>query len=208
VAVPKDVVFVVDDDPSVCAAVAGLLRSAGLSSQCFSSARDFLNSPAIGVPACLVLNVGMPGADGLGLQRELIAREFSLPIVFITGSRDVPISVRAIKAGAIEFLPKLFRDTDLLRAVGEALDGAHRARTARARSAELRGRRDSLTPRQRQVLELVVDGLLNKQIAHQLGISEMTVKIHRGMVMKKMRAKSIADLVRMFEQLGPRPQAT
>jgi FixJ family two-component response regulator len=208
VAEPKDVVFVVDDDPCVCAAVAGLLRSAGLSSQSFSSARDFLDSPALDVPACLVLDVDMPGTDGLELQRELIARELSLPIVFITGRGDIPMSVRAMKAGAIEFLPKPFRDTDLLQAVGEALDGARRARAARAQHAQLRARQDSLTPRQRQVLELVVDGLLNKQIAHQLGISEMTVKIHRGLVMKKMRANSIADLVRMVEQMGLRPQAT
>jgi FixJ family two-component response regulator len=208
VAEPKDVVFVVDDDPSVCAAVAGLLRSAGLSAQSFSSAREVLESVALDVPACLVLDVGMPGTDGLELQRELIARDLSLPIVFITGSGDIPMSVRAMKAGAIEFLPKPFRETDLLQAVGEALDGARRARAARAQYAHLRARHDSLTPRQRQVLELVVDGLLNKQIAHQLGISEMTVKIHRGLVMKKMRANSIADLVRMVEQMGPRRRAT
>jgi FixJ family two-component response regulator len=171
----------------------------------FASAQDFLDTPPPDVPACLVLDVGLPGTGGLELQGELTARQPALPIIFISGRGDIPMSVRAIKAGAVEFLPKPFRDQDLLGAVREALDGAHRARRARVEWAHLRARYESLTPRQSQVLDLVVEGLLNKQIAHRLGISLITVKIHRAEVMKKMQANSVADLVRIVGRIRPSP---
>jgi FixJ family two-component response regulator len=206
VADPENLVYVVDDDPSVCAAIEGLLRSVGLTTHSFTSPRDFLNAPSIDVPACLVLDVGVPGTfDGLALQGQLIAGERVLPIIFISGRGDIAITVRAIKAGAVGFLPKPFRDQDLLGAVREALDGARRARRAREEQAKLRNRHASLTPRQSEVLDLVVEGLLNKHIADRLGISLITVKIHRAEVMKKMQANSVADLVRMIDRLGPSP---
>jgi FixJ family two-component response regulator len=203
---PDDLVFVVDDDPSVRSGIAALLRSAGFTSRSFASARDFLDTPPPDVAACLVLDVGLPGGtDGLELQGELTSRQPALPIIFITGRGDIPMSVRAIKAGAVEFLPKPFRDQDLLGAVRQALDGAHRARRDCVERARLRARYESLTPRQSQVLALVVEGLLNKQIAHRMGISLITVKIHRAEVMKKMQANSIADLVRIVGRIAPPP---
>ncbi len=201
---PKDVVFVVDDDVAICATINALLRSAGVTTHSFASAKALLDAPPLGVPACLVLDVASkPGAGGLEVQRERIARQLPLPVVFVSGRPDIPTTVRAIKSGAVELLPKPFRDQNLLSAVREALESAHHARKARAKHADLRARHESLTPRQREVLELVVKGKLNKQIAHALGISEITVKIHRRLVMRKMHAGSIADLVQMAERIVP-----
>jgi len=194
------VVFVVDDDPAVREALCGLIRSVGLRAEAFASAQDFLNSPRPDAAACLVLDVRMPGLSGLDLQRELAGR---IPIIFITGHGDIPMSVRAMKAGAAEFLPKPFRDQDLLDAIGQALERDQEARKERAALTEIRGRYDTLTAREREVAPLIVRGMLNKQAAAELGISEITVKVHRRNVMRKMKVRSLAELVRMFEQLRP-----
>ncbi len=198
-------IFVVDDDPAVCESLEALIRSAGFKSETFSSARDFLARPPHDGPACLVLDVRMPGLSGLDLQKELADRNNDIPIVFITGHGDIPMSVQAMKTGAVDFLPKSFDDDDLLGAVSEAIDRHRRARRDRAENDEIRRRIKSLTPRERQVFELVITGMLNKQIAFDLGISEQTVKIHRGRVMRKMQVVSVAELVRLAEQLGIRP---
>ena len=200
---PRDLIFVVDDDPSACRAIEGLLRSAGLDSRSFGSARDFLDYVPRDASACLILNVGLRGTDGLELQCELTARALPLPIVFISGDGDIPTSVKAIKAATVELVARPLHVQDLLSAVREALDDARRARDARAAAADLRARHDSLTPRQRQVLELVAQGLLNKQIGYELGISEVTVKIHRRLAMKKMGASSVPELIRMADRMGP-----
>lgn len=202
---PNATVFVVDDDGGVRAAIESLLRSVGFVVRSFGSAREFLARPPSDALACLVLDIRLPGASGLDLQRELAELDPSLPIVFISGHGDIPMSVRAIKAGAVEFLPKPFRDQDLLDAIQQALQGARVARELRLQVGELSSRFESLTPRERQVLELVVTGMLNKQIAYELGISEVTVKIHRGQVMHKTRAQSVAELVRLAERVGIRP---
>jgi len=194
------VVFVVDDDPAVREALCGLIRSVGLRAEAFASAQDFLNSPRPDAAACLVLDVRMPGLSGLDLQRELAGR---IPIIFITGHGDIPMSVRAMKAGAAEFLPKPFRDQDLLDAIGQALERDQEARKERAALTEIRGRYDTLTAREREVAPLIVRGMLNKQAAAELGISEITVKVHRRNVMRKMKARSLAELVRILEQLRP-----
>jgi len=194
------VVFVVDDDPAVREALCGLIRSVGLRAEAFASAQDFLNSPRPDAAACLVLDVRMPGLSGLDLQRELAGR---IPIIFITGHGDIPMSVRAMKAGAAEFLPKPFRDQDLLDAIGQALERDQAARKERAVLTEIRGRYDTLTAREREVAPLIVRGMLNKQTAAELGISEITVKVHRRNVMRKMKARSLAELVRILEQLRP-----
>ena len=194
------VVFVVDDDPAVREALCGLIRSVGLRAEAFASAQDFLNSPRPDAAACLVLDVRMPGLSGLDLQRELAGR---IPIIFITGHGDIPMSVRAMKAGAAEFLPKPFRDQDLLDAIGQALERDQEARKERAALTEIRGRYDTLTAREREVAPLIVRGMLNKQAAAELGISEITVKVHRRNVMRKMKAGSLAELVRILEQLRP-----
>ena len=194
------VVFVVDDDPAVREALCGLIRSVGLRAEAFASAQDFLNSPRPDAAACLVLDVRMPGLSGLDLQRELAGR---IPIIFITGHGDIPMSVRAMKAGAAEFLPKPFRDQDLLDAIGQALERDQAARKERAALTEIRGRYDTLTAREREVAPLIVRGMLNKQAAAELGISEITVKVHRRNVMRKMKAGSLAELVRILEQLRP-----
>jgi FixJ family two-component response regulator len=197
------VVFVVDDDPAVREALCGLIRSVGLNAEPFASAQDFLRSPRPDAAACLVLDVRMPGLSGLDLQRELAGSGERIPIIFITGHGDIPMSVRAMKAGAAEFLPKPFRDQDLLDAIGQALERDQAARKERAALAEIRGRYDKLTAREREVAPLIVRGMLNKQAAAELGISEITVKVHRRNVMRKMKVRSLAELVRIFEQLRP-----
>ena len=198
---PDPVVFVVDDDPSLRHALTNLLRSVGLRVETFGSAREFLAGPRPDAPGCLVLDVRLPGLSGLDLQRELAAAQIDLPIIFITGYGDIPMTVRAMKAGAVEFLTKPFRDQDLLDAMQHALERDRVAWHRRAALAAVRQRYDRLTPREREVMRLVVAGWLNKQIAAELGTSEIMVKVHRGQVMHKMQAASIADLVRMAAHL-------
>ena len=194
-------VFVIDDDHSVREALKSLLKAVGLRVETFASAQEFLQCCS-GSPGCLVLDVRLPGFSGLDLQREMADANIHTPIIFITGYGDIPMTVHAMKAGAVEFLTKPFRDQDLLDAIHQALDRDAAARKERAETEELRIRFDSLTPREREVLGLVVTGLLNKQIAAQLGTSEITIKQHRHQVMQKMQADSLADLVRMAEKLG------
>ena len=192
----------VDDDASVREAVRSLLRSVGLSVETFGTAQEFLSNPRNSAPGCLVLDVRLPGIGGLELQHQLAERNLQAPIIFITGHGDIPMSVRAIKAGAVEFLTKPFRDQDLLDAVQQAICQDRRAREQRAEIAELRQRYEGLSPREQEVMGLVVRGLPNKQIAGTLGTSEATVKLHRARSIQKMQAGSLADLIRMAEKLG------
>jgi FixJ family two-component response regulator len=190
-------VCVIDDDPSVRQALSRLLRAAGFRATAFASAEEFLQQALPEPPACLVLDVYLPGRNGLDLQHALAGREARPPVVFVTGHGDIPMSVRAMKAGAADFLPKPFSDEDLLAAVRQAVARHARARRADAESADIRRRAESLSPRERQVMGLVVGGLLNKQVGHRLGVTEKTVKAHRARVMRKMRADSLAELVRL-----------
>ena len=197
-------VFVVDDDASMREALASLLGSVALRVQCFASPVEFLRTRPSDSPSCLILDVRMPGLSGLELQRLLARMERQIPIIFISAHGDIPMAVRAMKAGAVEFLPKPFRDEDLLDAIRQALDRDAAARADRAELSRIRGRHARLTARQRQVLSLVVDGKLNKQIAAELTLSENTVKIHRRRIMETMNAASVAKLVHMMARLRPR----
>jgi FixJ family two-component response regulator len=202
------IVFVVDDDAAVRRSLENLFRSVGLRVEAFASAQEFLRSKRLDVPGCLVLDVRLPGLSGLDLQKRMAEADLGIPIVFITGHGDIPMTVRAMKAGAVEFLTKPVRDQDLLDAIQEALERARKACEERAEIGELHSRCRSLTRREREVMALVVAGLLNKQIAGELGTSETTVKIHRRQVMDKMGAGSLAELVRMAGRLGvPTPKA-
>jgi len=201
------IVFVVDDDVSVRESLESLIRCEGWQPHTFASAQEFLACPRAHVPSCLVLDVSLPGLNGLDLQKRVAIERTDMPIIFITGYGDVPMTVQAMKAGAVEFLTKPFNDEVLLAAIRGALE---RSRVALRMEAEMRVLRDryaSLSQRERQVMALVVSGLLNKQVGGELGISEITVKAHRGKVMQKMKADSLADLVKMATRLGPAPEA-
>jgi FixJ family two-component response regulator len=199
---PAPTVFVIDDDPSVRRAIKRLVESVGLHVEALGSAKEFLATEVPDVPRCLILDVRLPGISGLELQRELVIAGVQIPVIFITSYGDIPMSVRAMKAGAIEFLPKPFRDQDLLDSVQLALERDRARRQQDIEVKALRNRFESLTPREREVLPLVVSGLLNKQIASVIGTSEATVKVHRSQLTRKMGAQSLADLVRIAEKIG------
>ena len=201
---PQPVVFVIDDDASVRTALSSLIRSVGLRVEVFSSASEFLTARPAEVQSCLILDVRLPGLSGLDFQRELASANNVIPIIFITGHGDIPMSVKAMKAGAVEFLTKPFRDQDLLDAIQVALERARSRHESEQAVSELRAKFESLTPREKEVMAWVTSGLLNKQVAAEIGVTEITVKVHRGNVTRKMGAKSLADLVRMADMLGIR----
>jgi FixJ family two-component response regulator len=198
------IVFVVDDDPSMRKALTNLFRSVGLRAEVFGSARELLESELPEVASCLVLDIRLPGPSGLDFQAELAKANIQIPIIFMTGHGDIPMTVKAMKAGAVDFLTKPFRDQDMLDAVTIAIERDRARRKEEKVVAELRAVFETLTARERDVLALVASGLMNKQIAAEIGLAEITVKIHRGHIMRKMGARSLADLVRMAEMLGIR----
>ena len=200
----EPIVFVVDDDPSMRKALANLFRSVGLRAEVFGSARELLETELPDVASCLVLDIRLPGPSGLDFQAELAKANIQIPIIFMTGHGDIPMTVKAMKAGAIDFLTKPFRDQDMLDAVATAIERDRTRRKDQKAVAELRAVFETLTTRERDVFALVASGLMNKQIAAEIGLAEITVKIHRGHIMRKMGARSLADLVRMAEMLGIR----
>jgi FixJ family two-component response regulator len=200
---PEETIFLIDDDISVREGLSALIESVGLPVQAFGSALEFLALQPVDVSGCVVLDINMPGMNGLELQRQMNDSGISLPVIFLTGHGDIPMTVHALKAGAVHFLTKPVREDELMNAIRQALLNDRKARSERAEIRKLRERFDLLGPRERQVMQLVAAGRLNKQIAHELGVSERTIKLHRGQVMRKMGAESLADLVKQAEKLGP-----
>jgi FixJ family two-component response regulator len=200
----KSLVLVIDDDPSVRNGLTLLFRSVGFETRAFGSAQEFVQSKLPDVPSCLVLDVRLPGQSGLDFQAELVKANIHIPIIFMTGHGDIPMTVRAMKGGAVDFLAKPFRDQDILDAVATAIERDRIRRASEKVLSDLRALFETLSPREREVMALVSSGLMNKQIAAELNLAEITVKIHRGRIMKKMHARSVADLVKMAEALGVR----